>query len=90
MSPDQNTTQLARFLSLGIEAFEETIDEKREPTPLSEDSVKGILALERNGPNRTAYVRALCKRLGVDSPYEVYHGGPGHTVDVSTVTQLTS
>lgn len=87
MRPDLNTTFLAHYLDLGIDAFKDALDPKADPM-IADDEVKGILALERNGPNRTPYVHALCKRLGVKSPYEVYHGGPGYTNDVSSVTAL--
>lgn len=87
MPPDLNTTPLAHYLDLGIDAFKDAVAADADPV-LADDDVKGVLALERNGPNRTDYVRALCNRLGVKSPYEVYHGGPGFTNDVSSVTAL--
>jgi hypothetical protein len=40
------------------------------------ETAKGLLDLERSGQNRTEYVEALCKRLGVDDPRDVTHAGP--------------
>jgi len=82
---DLNTTFIAPFLNLGLDAFEERVAEKNKE-PLDENVIKGLLALERNGKNRTDYVKALMKRLGVKSPFEVANGGPGYTNDVSNVT----
>lgn len=84
---DVNTTPLEPYLALGADELTAAIDPKADK-PIDENSVKGILALERNGPNRTPHVQALCKRLGVKSPLEVYHGGPPWTNDVSNITKL--
>jgi len=84
---DLNTTFIADFLLLGVDAFEDRVAEKSKD-PLDENIIKGLLALERNGQNRTPYVQALCKRLKVKSPYEVTDGGPGFTNDVTAVTAL--
>lgn len=84
---DLNTTFIEPFLALGLEAFEDRVAEKH-ADPLDENVIKGLLALERNGKNRTDYVQALMKRLGVKSPYEVANGGPGYTNDVSTITTV--
>lgn len=85
---DLNTTPLEPLLNLGLDAFKDTVSEDADK-PIDEDSIRGLLALERNGRNRTDYVRALMKRLDVKSPYEVTHGGPGYTNDVSNVTVVT-
>jgi hypothetical protein len=82
-----NITPLEPYVALGLDAFKDAIAEDAEPV-IPEEEVKGILAIERNGQNRTQYVQALCKRLKVDSPYEVYHGGPAFMNDVSSVTTL--
>lgn len=87
MPADVNTTPLEPFLLLGVDELADVVDPKAD-RPLDENSVKGILALERNGKNRTPYVQLLCKRLGVKSPTEVYHGGPPYTNDVSNVTKI--
>lgn len=78
--------QYAHIIDLGIEAFVEAIAEKDGGIP--EEKVAGLLELERSGKNRTDYVQALCKRLGVKSPYEVTNAGPDYTNDVTPVTKL--
>lgn len=78
--------QYAHIVDLDIEAFEEAIAEKDGGIP--EEKVAGLLELERSGKNRTDYVQALCKRLGVKSPYEVTSAGPDYTNDVTPVTKL--
>lgn len=80
--------QWASVVDLGLEAFEAAVSADAENT-IPEDKVAGLLELERSGKNRTQYVAALCKRLGVKSPYEVTNAGPGHTNDVTSVTQIT-
>lgn len=77
----------APIIDLGLDAFKERISEKAD-SPLPDDKVAGLLELERSGKNRTDYVKALCSRLGVDSPYEVTTAGPGYTNDVQPVTEL--
>lgn len=79
--------QFAPILDLGLEAFQDRIKEGSD-NPVPEEKVAGLLELERSGQNRTDYVKALCKRLGVDSPYEVTTAGPGYTNDVSNTTKL--
>lgn len=79
--------QWAGILDLGIEAFEDRIaDGSDDPVP--EEKCAGLLELERSGKNRTDYVQALMKRLGVKSPYEVTGAGPGYTNDTAPVTKL--
>lgn len=78
--------QYAPLLGLGIEAFEEAIDEKAEPA-LPDSKVYGLLGLERNGQNRTPYVQAMVKRLDL-KPGELPGGGPGYTNDVHPTSEL--
>ncbi|WP_343518098.1 hypothetical protein [Sphingomonas sp.] len=84
---DLNTTFIAPLLNLGLDEFKDRVAEKAKE-PLDENTVKGLLALERNGKNRTDYVQALMKRLGVKTPYDVANGGPGYTNDVTSVSAL--
>ena len=79
--------QFAHLLGLGIEEFEAAIADDADVL-VAEDKVAGLMELERSGQNRTPYVKALMKRLGVSSPYEVTAAGPGYTNDVQPVTQL--
>lgn len=75
------------LLSLGVAEFEARIAEKSD-NPVPEEKVAGLLELERSGQNRTPYVQAMVKRLGIKSPYEVTSAGPGYTNDVHPVTEL--
>ena len=78
--------QYEPLLRLGIDEFTATIAEKSD-TPVPENKVYGLLALERNGQNRTDYVRAMIRRLDL-KPEELPGGGPGYTNDVTPVTKL--
>lgn len=80
--------QFEPLLSLGIDEFTARIAEDNTDAPVPEEKVAGLLELERSGQNRTDYVQAMCKRLEVDSPYEVTNAGPGYTNDVTPVTRL--
>lgn len=73
-------------LHLGVEAFEDRIAEKSDQ-PVPEEKVYGLLALERNGQNRTPYVKAMMKRLNLKRE-ELPGGGPDYTNDVTPVTKL--
>lgn len=79
--------QFSALLDLGIDAFKDRIKDGAD-NPVPEEKVAGLLELERSGQNRTDYVKALCNRLDVDSPYEVTAAGPGYTNDMTAVTQL--
>lgn len=87
VNPYPNMEQVQRqsfYLEMGVEEFEKHVAD----TALAEDTVAGLLALERAGQNRTPYVKALCKRLKVKSPYEVTSAGPDYTNDVTPTTKL--
>lgn len=79
--------QYAGLIDLPIEQFKKAIDGKQ-PSDVPEEKVAGLLGLERAGKNRTPYVQAMVKRLGVSSPYEVTDAGPDYTNDVSPITKL--
>lgn len=77
------------LLDLGVNEFENRIaEEPKGGEPLPEEKVAGLLSLERAGRNRTPYVKAMCERLDIKSPYEVTNAGPGYTNDVHPVTEL--
>lgn len=78
--------QYAGLLGQGPEQFETTIAEDA-PVPIPEEKVYGLLALERNGQNRTPYVQAMMKRLNLKAN-ELPGGGPAYTNDVRPVTEL--
>lgn len=83
------TNDLENLSSLGLEALEGAIDPKKDDA-LSEEAIAGLLILERNGPNRTDFVRLLMKRLKIkDIRKELPQaGGPDYTNDVSAVSAL--
>jgi hypothetical protein len=81
-----NIMQYEPLLHQGPDAFEAAIAEDA-PTPLPEEKVYGLLALERNGQNRTPYVQAAMKRLGLKAS-ELPGGGPGYTNDVHPLSEL--
>lgn len=72
-------------LEYGVTEFEKFAADKNNGVP--ENKLYGLLALERNGQNRTPYVKALMKRLGVKAD-ELPGGGPGFTNDVTNITDL--
>lgn len=86
---DSHTNMIDGMLALGPDELEKAVDEKAD-APLSEGQVANLLKLERAGPNRTAQVQILCKRLKVKTPFEVTSAGPAYTNDVSNVTPLPS
>ena len=79
----------AGLLGLGVDEFAAAIAEDA-PVPIPEEKVYGLLALERNGQNRTEYVKAAIKRLGLTKEDGLPGGGPGYTNDVHAVSDLYS
>lgn len=77
--------QYADYLELGVEAFEDFAADKESGVP--EEKLYGLLALERNGQNRTPYVKALMKRLKLKAD-ELPGGGPDYTNDVTPTSKL--
>jgi hypothetical protein len=78
----------AHNLELGVESFEDAISEKdQEKGAIPDEKVYGLLALERNGQNRTPYVKAMMKRLKLKKE-DLPGGGPDYTNDVTAVTKL--
>lgn len=85
---DAHTNLISGMLSLSPDELAEAIADDA-ASPMTEDQVANLLALERAGPNRTDHVQLLCKRLGVKSPYEVTNAGPAYTNDISATTAVT-
>lgn len=84
----QGHTEIMLFahnLDLGVDAFEKLIADKESGLP--EEKIYGLLALERNGQNRTPYVKAMMKRLKLKAN-ELPGGGPSYTNDISNITDL--
>ena len=73
------------LLEGGIEVLEDAIHDKKRP--LAEEKVYGLLALERNGQNRTPFVRLMMKRLNLKAE-DLPGGGPDYTNDVTPTTKL--
>lgn len=81
--------QYEHMLGLGVDEFTAAIskDGPKNGAPIPEEKVYGLLALERNGQNRTDYVRAMMTRLGLKSN-ELPGGGPGYTNDTTNISAL--
>lgn len=84
----------AHHLDLGVYAFENLIavkpgkeDRNKGEQSIPDEKVYGLLALERNGQNRTPYVKAMMKRLKLKAD-ELPGGGPSYTNDVTNITDL--
>lgn len=77
----------AYILDLGVDAFEEKVAKSNKTDPVPDEKVYGLLALERNGLNRTPYVKAAMKRLGLKAG-ELPGGGPAYTNDLTSITDL--
>lgn len=77
----------AHNLELGVEAFEKKVAKSNKEDPIPDEKVYGLLALERNGQNRTPYVKAAMKRLGLKAD-ELPGGGPAYTNDLTSITDL--
>lgn len=75
---------LAPLLGQSVEEFKAAI---AEDGPVPEEKVWGLLALERNGQNRTDYVKAAMQRLGIKAD-ELPGGGPGYTNDTTPISKL--
>ncbi|MES2902682.1 MAG: hypothetical protein V4696_00710 [Pseudomonadota bacterium] len=78
--------QYEPLLNLGIEAFEAAVALDAD-APIPDEKVYGLLALERNGRNRTPYIKAGMNRLGLKAS-ELPGGGPDYTNDVVPITKL--
>lgn len=78
--------QYAYLLEYSPQDFEKLVNGKLDFKP-TDTQVHGLLALERNGQNRTPYVKAAMKKLGLKAE-ELPGGGPGYTNDLTAITDL--
>ncbi len=88
----RGTNLIEHLTDLGLEALEEAVDPKAD-NPLEENTIANLLALERNGKNRTDFVKLLMKRLKIKGLAELnrdipWAGGPDYTNDVTAVSKL--
>lgn len=86
------TNQLEHLTDMGLEALEDAIDPKGDE-PLDENVIANLLALERNGKNRTDFVKLLMKRLKISGLDQLrtdipWAGGPDYTNDVTAISKL--
>jgi len=79
-------TMYAPALDLAPDAFKERIKANAD-SPLPEEKVYGLLHLERNGKNRTPYVRALMQRLKIKAD-DLPPGSQPYTNDMTAITDL--
>lgn len=81
--------QYAFMIDFGIDQLTEMVEKK--DSPVTDTMAAGLLNLERNGQNRTPYVKLLMKRLGLkgrDELRSVAPGGPDYTNDLTNITDL--
>jgi len=82
------TNLIAFHLERGPDAFADLIKgNAKDAGELTDTQVYGLLALERNGKNRTPYVKAMMKRLKLKAD-ELPGGGPAYTNDMTSITDL--
>jgi hypothetical protein len=84
------TNMIAHHLDRGVDDFQDLLNGKAKDAPdlkLSDTQIYGLLALERNGQNRTPYVKAMMKKLGLKAD-ELPGGGPAYTNDLTSITDL--
>lgn len=74
-------------LDYGVDEFEKKVALSNKEDPIPDEKVYGLLALERNGKNRTPYVKAMMKRLKLKAD-ELPGGGPAYTNDLTSITDL--
>lgn len=83
------TNLIEPLTDLGLEALTGAIDPKND-NGLAEDVIANLLILERNGKNRTDFVKLLMERLSIkDIRKELPQaGGPDYTNDVTAISKL--
>jgi hypothetical protein len=80
--------QWAYVVELPLAAFVKAIEDKKDH-PIPDNKIAGLYKLERNGQNRTPYVKALRDRLGLKKGEDVPGaGGPDYTNDITQVSAL--
>lgn len=77
----------AHLLDLSPDGLKDAV---RKKGGIPEEKVAGLLILERNGQNRTTYVKLLKDRLGIDDILKELPqaGGPGFTNDTTNLSDL--
>lgn len=83
------TNQIEHLTEMGLDALKEAVDPKKDGA-LSEEVIANLLILERNGKNRTDFVKLLMDRLKIkDIRKELPQaGGPDYTNDVTAISKL--
>lgn len=83
----EGTNFLEPYLTMGIAPLERAIDKKK---GLPEEQIALLLTLERNGQNRTEFVKMLKDRLDIDDIKKELPaaGGPDYTNDTTNLTDL--
>jgi hypothetical protein len=78
--------QYAGLIELDVARFEKVAASDE----ITDTMAAGLLKLERAGQNRTPYVKALMKRLGLkgEDLFKVTTAGPSYTNDVTNITSL--
>lgn len=77
----------ASLLDLGVEAFEAKIAIKSgDAGSVPDEKVFGLLNLERNGKNRTPYVKAMVSRI--DLKRDEIPGSTDYTNDLTSLSDL--
>lgn len=80
--------QYAHLIALPLEELKRVIDPETS-YGIPEEKIAGLLKLERNGQNRTDYVKALLDRLPIDHVRDLPGaGGPDYTNDTTPITAL--
>lgn len=80
--------QWAHILTLGVDPFVKAIGVgAADPSYIPDEKVYGLLALERNGQNRTPYVKTMMKRLDLKVE-DLPGGGPSYTNDLTPISDL--
>jgi hypothetical protein len=75
-----DATHMDWLLDMDPEMLTKTLTGKGELSPIpTQGQIASLLEMERSGQNRTDTVDALCKVLGIKSPYEVTDAGPAWT-----------
>lgn len=82
----EETQQWAYLLDGSLDAFKDRLKAK-DDSRIPDNKAYGLLALERNGKNRTEWVKALMDHLDLDAD-ELPGGGPDHTNDTTQLSKL--
>lgn len=78
--------QYAHNLDVGADELEKRLKAK-DDSAIPDNKAYGLLALERNGRNRTEHVKLLMKHLKLKAD-ELPGGGPAYTNDTTNLSKL--